>query len=84
MQKEQKEVSVDAGSEMPEINDFGKAISYKSFRESKKQTTIRLKPSTIYYFQLLSEQTGIPYQTLINLYLDDCAVNERKINIKWD
>ena len=70
--------------EMPEITDFSKAIRYKDFKEAKKQTTIRLKPSTVFYFQQMAQNTGISYQTLINMYLDDCAQNKRRINISWE
>ena len=70
--------------EMPEITDASDAIYYKDFKEAKKQTTIRLKPSTIFYFQQMAQKTGIPYQTLINLYLDDCAQSRREIKISWE
>ncbi len=51
---------------------------------SKKQITINIDGSTIDYFKSLSEAKGIPYQTLINLYLRDCAVNQRKLQISWN
>ena len=49
----------------------------------KKQITINIDSSTIDYFKSLAEHESIPYQTLINLYLRDCAVNERQIHISW-
>ncbi len=49
----------------------------------KKQITINLDNSTIDYFKKLSEDIGLPYQTLINLYLSDCAKTNRKLNITW-
>ncbi len=52
-------------------------------RRLKKQVTIRLGEDVIEYFKRLSLETGIPYQTLINLYLRDCVVNERKIVMDW-
>ena len=72
--------------EIPELtaDDFARAVPYRKIVEAKKSTTIRLKTSTIYYFQLMSQQTGIPYQTLINMYLDDCAKNQRKIHTIWE
>lgn len=75
----------EALEEMPELTeaDFERAIPYKDFKAAKKQTTIRLRPYTIYYFQLMAKETGIPYQTLINMYLDDCAIHNRKIDINW-
>jgi len=49
----------------------------------KRQITINLDGSTIDYFKTQSETVGIPYQTLINLYLRDCAVNHRQLNLSW-
>ena len=49
----------------------------------KKQITIRLDEDTIDYFKGLSEEKGIPYQSLINLYLRDCADTHRTIKIHW-
>ena len=45
----------------------------------KKQITIRLNASTIDYFKQQAEETGISYQNLINMYLTDCAVHEKKL-----
>ena len=47
----------------------------------KRQITINIDSSTIDYSKAQSETVGIPYQTLINLYLRDCAVNKRQLNI---
>jgi predicted DNA binding CopG/RHH family protein len=49
----------------------------------KKQVTIRLETGTIQYFKDLAAEIGIPYQTLINLYLRDCAQNKRKLVMNW-
>ena len=49
----------------------------------KQPVTIRLDKDSVEYFKTMSEESGIPYQTLINLYLRDCAANERKLNIAW-
>jgi uncharacterized protein (DUF4415 family) len=51
--------------------------------ELKKQVTIRLDTETINYFKRLSEDNGIPYQTLINLYLRDCAQKHKKLSMGW-
>jgi predicted DNA binding CopG/RHH family protein len=45
----------------------------------KKQITIRLNVGTIEYFKKQAEETGISYQNLINMYLTDCAVHEKKL-----
>ena len=50
----------------------------------KKQVTIRLEKGTIQYFKELAEEIGIPYQTLSNLYLRDCAQNKRKLVMNWE
>lgn len=49
----------------------------------KKPITIRLDPETIEYFKALAEETGMPYQKLINMYLRDCASRRRKLRLKW-
>ena len=52
-------------------------------KELKKQISIKVSPSTIDYFKNEALETGIPYQTLINLYLDDCVRNHKKLNLSW-
>ncbi len=49
----------------------------------KKQVTIRMGDDVIEYFKGMSEDTGIPYQSLINLYLRDCVANQREIDLSW-
>lgn len=49
----------------------------------KKQVTININNDTIEYFKALAESSGIPYQTLINLYLTDCAENKRELHMAW-
>ena len=49
----------------------------------KKQITINIDSSTIDYFKAQSEAVGIPYQTLINLYLKDCVNNNRRLTMSW-
>jgi predicted DNA binding CopG/RHH family protein len=63
--------------------DFSKARRNPYARRLKKQITIRLDEPTIEYFRKTAETTGIPYQTLINLYLRDCAVKGRKLSLEW-
>ena len=52
-------------------------------RKLKKQVTLRIRPDVIEYFKAMAEESGIPYQTLINLYLQDCVNNRRKLNMEW-
>ena len=49
----------------------------------KKQVTIRMGGDVIDYFKALAEETGIPYQSLINLYLRDCVAKNRKPDLSW-
>ena len=52
-------------------------------RRLKQQVTIRLDHETVKYFKRLAEETGIRYQTLINLYLRDCATTGKKLSNTW-
>lgn len=63
--------------------DFSAARRNPYAKRIKRQVTIRLDPSTIDYFKELAAETGIPYQTLINLYLRDCADSGRRLAMDW-
>ena len=63
--------------------DFSKAKKNPYAKLLKKQITIRIEEPTIKYFKDLAEEVGVPYQTLINLYLRDCAQSERKLKVQW-
>lgn len=63
--------------------DFSNARRNPYVQKEKKQITINLNTEVVEYFKQQSEYTGIPYQTLINLYLADCVVNERKLKLLW-
>lgn len=52
-------------------------------KQLKRQITINIDSDTIDFFKQQSESSGIPYQTLINLYLRDCAVNKRQPKLSW-
>jgi uncharacterized protein (DUF4415 family) len=68
---------------MKKTYDFSKSIKNPYLSKPKKQLTIRLDVDTIDYFRSLSEENGIPYQSLINLYLRDCATANKKLQLKW-
>ncbi len=68
---------------MKEHYDFSKARRNPYAKRLKRQVTIRLDQDTIAYFKGLSTETGIPYQTLINLYLRDCAASRKKLSRLW-
>lgn len=63
--------------------DFSNAKKNPYINALKKQVTIRLDAETVDYFKNLSDSNGIPYQTLINLYLRDCAHKHKKISLGW-
>ena len=63
--------------------DFSKSRKNPYASQLKKQITIRLDEDSIAYFKTISEGVGIPYQSLINLYLRDCAASQRKLNLNW-
>jgi uncharacterized protein (DUF4415 family) len=65
--------------------DFSKMKGRKNpyAKQLKKQITIRLGVDILEYFKELAEETGIPYQNLINLYLRDCVVSKRRPSFKW-
>ena len=49
----------------------------------KKPVTMRLSEDVIAYFKAMAEEAGVPYQSLINLYLRDCVAQHRKVDILW-
>jgi uncharacterized protein (DUF4415 family) len=70
---------------MREEYDFATMVGRKNpyAKKLKKQVTIRLGEDVLVYFKALGEQTGIPYQSLINLYLRDCVAHHRKPSMNW-
>lgn len=65
--------------------DLSKMKSRKNPYASKlkKPITLRLSEDVIDYFKAMAEESGVPYQSLINLYLRDCVAHHRKIDISW-
>ena len=63
--------------------DFSKGKKNPYAKMLKKQVTINLSTEAIAYFKAQAKETGIPYQTLINLYLMDCARSGKKLAITW-
>lgn len=59
----------------PRKNPYAKKV--------KKQITINIDSDTIEYFKNQSDNVGIPYQLLINLYLNDCVRNKRELDLNW-
>ena len=71
-------------NEMKTEYDFSKARKNPYAKKLKKQITINIDGDTIEYFKGQSETSGIPYQTLINLYLADCAASKKQLKISWN
>lgn len=63
--------------------DFSKARKNPYAKRLKQRVTIRLDEPTVEYFKGLADETGIPYQSLINLYLRDCAESKRELEMDW-
>ena len=65
--------------------DFSKMKGRKNphAKYLKKQVTLRLGTDVIEYFKGLAEETGIPYQNLINLYLRECAHSHKRLTLNW-
>ena len=63
--------------------DFSKARPNPYAKRLKKQVTLRLDQPTLTYFKNLGERLGMPYQTLINMYLRDCAEHRKELRVQW-
>ena len=66
----------DIKAQNPRKNPYAKAL--------KKQVTINLNNETVDYFKELANEAAIPYQTLINMYLTDCAAKKKKLKLSWE
>jgi predicted DNA binding CopG/RHH family protein len=63
--------------------DFASGQPNPYAKQLKRQVTIRLDEPTLVYFKSLAEETAIPYQTLINLYLRECAASQKHLRLAW-
>lgn len=63
--------------------DFSKARPNPYAKLLKKQVTLRLDEPTLDYFREMAAGTAIPYQTLINLYLRECAASQKRLHLAW-
>lgn len=69
--------------EVKQEYDFSNAKKNPYVQKQKQQITINLDSVIVDYFKTEAQTSGIPYQTLINLYLKDCADNERHLQTSW-
>ena len=65
--------------------DFSKMKSRRNPYASKlkKSVTMRLSEDVVAYFKHMAADAGVPYQSLINLYLRDCIMQHRQVQIAW-
>jgi uncharacterized protein (DUF4415 family) len=63
--------------------DFSRSKPNPYVGKPKRQITIRLDGATVDYFKGLAESSGLPYQSVINLYLRDCAMEKKKLKLGW-
>jgi len=68
---------------MRKTYDFSKGKRNPYARRLKEQITIRVDTPTLDYFKSLSADVGVPYQTLINLYLSECARSKKRPSLEW-
>ena len=68
---------------MKEVYDFTNARKNPYTGKLKQQITINIDTETGAYFKSMSENSGIPYQMLINLYLADCVKNNKQLSLAW-
>ena len=70
---------------MREHYDFAKMKGERNpyVKALKQPITMRLDKATVTYFKTLATDLGMPYQNLINLYLRDCAMQHKRLNLKW-
>ena len=70
---------------MREHYDFAKITGMRNpyVKTLKQAIAMRLDKTTVTYFKTLATELGMPYQNLINLYLRDCAMQHKKLNLKW-
>ena len=77
-------MSYEEVQEMRDEYDFSNARKNPYTAKQKKQITINIDAETIEYFKSQSASSGIPYQTLINLYLTDCATKRKQLQLTWN
>ncbi|MGL5032541.1 MAG: antitoxin [Microcystaceae cyanobacterium] len=68
---------------MKDHYDFSQSVKNPYFKDLQEPVTLQLKEDVLNYFKQLSEETGIPFQNLIILYLQDCVRQQRKLNLEW-
>ena len=68
---------------MKDHYDFSQSVKNPYWKDLQEPVTLQLKEDVLNYFKQLSEETGIPFQNLMILYLQDCVKKQRKLNLEW-
>jgi len=63
--------------------DFSKAVKNPYAKRLKRQLTLQLDADTFAYFQDMAKELAIPYQTLMNMYLRECADSRKRLRLHW-
>jgi hypothetical protein len=63
--------------------DFSEGVKNPYVKPQKITVTMRLDKTTVDYFKELSAEVNMPYHTLVNAYLADCAAKRRRPVIAW-
>ena len=63
--------------------DFSESKPNSYARKLKRQVTIRIDEDALEYFKTLATEMGMPYQSLINTYLRECARTHKRPSVKW-
>ena len=84
--EEAKDMPIVFDDDSPEVTKemIKRAYRPRTSRKPKKMVSMYLSEEDIEYFKKMSVDTGIPYQTLISMYLTDCRQKERRIKLNWD
>lgn len=69
---------------MRKVYDFSSSTKSPYANRLKRRITLRVDEETIDYFKRMAETKGIPYKSLINLYLRECAAENRELNTNWE
>ena len=68
---------------MKDHYDFSQSMKNPYLKDLQEPVILQLKEDVLNYFKQLSEETGIPFQNLMTLYLQDCVRQQRKLNLEW-
>lgn len=65
--------------EMPAEVDFSDSVPNPYIGKARRRITINIDGGTVDYFKNEARRTGVPYQTIMNLYLSECAAQGKRL-----